>query len=393
MERGVENLTVRVVAAAETKTGLEAPVARRLTCAARDIKLAAMSQLPDPARFVPYEQLGAEPHIIVDGAPTEGTVLTLSHWPGVPSPPGLAGDTSTDLAFAYLDQPELHSTAGIVSNNHFDEDGLFGMYCLIDPPSALAQRELLAAAATAGDFGVVTDRNAARICFAIESFTDPRTSPLPVETFSIDRERRVGDLYRRLLETLPELLSEVEGYRAHWQDQDDLLTASRSLLEDGSMTIEERPELDLAIVRIPPHQDVRRARRYLADEMVSVHPFAVNTATSCTRVLRIQGRRYELEHRYETWVRLTSRRPPLRVAFEGLCQQLNDLEPIGAPWRCEPVGYIVPRLHLHDDVESGIEAERVVDLVCRHLETAPVGWNPYNSTASGAAMVEGAASS
>ena len=97
----------------------------------------AMTQLPDPARFRPYEDLGSEPNNFVDATPAEGTVLTLSHWPRVATAPGLLGDTSTELTFSHLENPELHSTVGVVSNNHFDEDGLFSMFCLIDPEAAI----------------------------------------------------------------------------------------------------------------------------------------------------------------------------------------------------------------------------------------------------------------
>jgi hypothetical protein len=42
-----------------------------------------------PFEFVPYEALGESPNIIVDGAPNDFTVLTLSHWPksGTPIEP------------------------------------------------------------------------------------------------------------------------------------------------------------------------------------------------------------------------------------------------------------------------------------------------------------------
>ena len=45
-------------------------------------------------RFVPYHRLGELPNVIVDGSPTSSTVLTLSHWPGSPTPTDLR-QTST----------------------------------------------------------------------------------------------------------------------------------------------------------------------------------------------------------------------------------------------------------------------------------------------------------
>ena len=120
-------------------------------------------------RFIPYEQLDARPNIIVDGAACEGTLLTLSHWPHSRTPAELLRDTSTEIAFAYLDSPRHHVKATAVSNNHFDEDGLIGIFTLLHPELAQAHRELLIDAATAGDFSVYRSRDAARIAFTIST--------------------------------------------------------------------------------------------------------------------------------------------------------------------------------------------------------------------------------
>src|SRR5665213_4248726 len=101
-------------------------------------------------RFVPYTQLDSSPNIIVDGAGTTGTVLTLSHWPKSGTPANLKRDTSTEIVFAYLDSPDLYVNAGAVSNNHFDEDGLVGIFALTDISTADKYRDLLMDAASAG---------------------------------------------------------------------------------------------------------------------------------------------------------------------------------------------------------------------------------------------------
>ncbi len=56
--------------------------------------------LPAPARYIPYSDIGDQPHIIVDGAPLDSTVLTLSHWPNNQTPDSLQRDTSTATVFA-----------------------------------------------------------------------------------------------------------------------------------------------------------------------------------------------------------------------------------------------------------------------------------------------------
>ena len=75
-------------------------------------------------RFVPYAELDGVPNVIVDGAATEATLLTLSHWPGSRVPASLRADLSAEIAVRYLEQPAMHVPADVVSNNHFDEDGV-----------------------------------------------------------------------------------------------------------------------------------------------------------------------------------------------------------------------------------------------------------------------------
>ena len=41
-----------------------------------------------PMRFLGYEHSRDVANIVVDGSPNESTVLALTHWPGIPQPPG-----------------------------------------------------------------------------------------------------------------------------------------------------------------------------------------------------------------------------------------------------------------------------------------------------------------
>ena len=289
--------------------------------------------LPRPARYLPYEAARREPNIVVDGAPLPSTLLTLSHWPNNQSPPSLQRDTSTATVFAWLDSPELHRDIPFVTSNHFDEDGLFSMLAIVDPATAMTHRALLCAGALAGDFGVVENEEAARLCFAVEAFSDPQRSPLPPAVFAA--ADRVAALFEAMLPRLPAMLEELDDYQAFWAAQDEHLAASQALVESGVVAIEEVPDLDLAIVRLPAGIDTRVARRYLRDETASVHPFAINTATARSRILRMQDRHYSLEYRYEGWVRLATRRVALRVHLDGLRERLNCLDPAGPAWTAE----------------------------------------------------------
>jgi hypothetical protein len=335
-----------------------------------------------PVRFLAYREARTQPNVVVDGAPLPSTVLTLSHWPNNQSPPALQRDTSTATVFAYLDDPVPHPAAEYVTNNHFDEDGLFSAFALCDPETALRHRELLVNASFAGDFGVVRDRDAARLCFAIESFTDPASSTLPGPTFTAPD--RPAALYRAMLQVLPDLLLKLPASSGLWADQDEHLAASRQLLADATVTLEEHPALDLAVVRIPEALAASRARRYLRDEQAVIHPFAINTATAASRILRVQGERYEFQYRYESWVRLATRRVPLRVDLRGLADWLNEREGAGR-WVAEDPNDIAPRLWLPDGGPSRVPYPEFFAALCGALATAPVVWDPYDWQAPAAA--------
>jgi len=81
-----------------------------------------------PLRFVGYHRLADTPNVVVDGSPTASTVLTLSHWPGSPTPEHLLDDLSAQIAFRALAEPSLF-------------DGIDGTPYAIDPLLEWADRD------------------------------------------------------------------------------------------------------------------------------------------------------------------------------------------------------------------------------------------------------------
>lgn len=315
-------------------------------------------------RYVPYDELGGRPSIVVDGYPADGTVLTLSHWRGSGTPDELADDLSTQIAFNYLDRGDLHVDAEAVSNNHFDEDGLCGIYALLNPEAAQRQRARIVQVASAGDFDVCADRDAARVAFAIGAYTDEARSPLG-DALRGPYPRVSAALHEELLGRLPEMLSSPERYESLWADEDAWLEASEARVGAGDVAIEERPEIDLAIVRVP--EDVGDAA--LEDDETGwtggLHPISVYNRTRRFRVLFARGRRYALRYRYETWVRYVSEPTLPRVDLAPLAARLNAEEANGR-WSFEGVDSLVPSLSLDAD-ESSIPPERFVDEVTASL--------------------------
>jgi hypothetical protein len=294
-------------------------------------------------RFVAYDELAGRPSIIVDGYGTDGTVLVLSHWPGSGTPEILKDDLSTMIALRYLDQPEAHVDAEAVSNNHFDEDGLCGIFAVLHPSEALERRDLLIDVASAGDFAVFKTREAFRIAAALMTYADEDRSPLKI--FDQPYPGQSAALYAELLGRLPDLLDNPDTYKELWAAEDAALDRTLSAISDGAVTIEENRKLELAVVTV--------ADAFTGD----VSDAALYTSTPMNRVLVMRGRSYELRYRYESWVEYHSRAIPKRVDLRPLTKLLTE-EESGGKWRFESIDNLQPKLRLEGASESAIPPER-----------------------------------
>lgn len=331
-----------------------------------------------PHRFVPYDELGRLPNIVVDGSANAQTLITLSHWPKSGTPWGLKADTSAEIVFNYLGAPDVQVEAEAVSNNHFDEDGLIGLFALIEPKAAWEMRDLLVDAARAGDFATYRHRRAACIAFTISAFADAATSPLDAAIFDRPYAETCAALYRELLPRVREIVTETERFRRYWEPEERMLAESERAIGEGRVTIEELPELDLAVVTLPDGWPPHAVHRFTQGREEPCHPMAIHNATRRNCILTRQGRRYWAAYRYESWVQYVTARPRPRVDLTPLAEALSAEEPDGLAWRFDGVSALTPRLALPDDRESMISPEAIKARFIAFLEAAPPAWNPYD---------------
>ena len=101
--------------------------------------------------FIEESYQGEVPAISCDGL-VRGCHLT--HWQGNRTPRRYKADTSTEIALSFVVSSEARDNwaTAVAVNNHFDTDGVLSVWTLLDPESALTRRDLLVAAAEAGDF-------------------------------------------------------------------------------------------------------------------------------------------------------------------------------------------------------------------------------------------------
>ena len=332
-----------------------------------------------PLRYAGYDDCAGEPNVVVDGSPNPGTVLVLSHWPGMPTPPRCAADSSTQMVFRYLDRgADLHGDAAVVTNNHFDQDGLAGIYALTDPEDGLRRRAQLEGLASTGDFGVAPDRSSARVSMAVSALSDPARSPIgPLPSAYVEACRA---LYEHALTVLPGWLDDPDRCKELWTEEDVELDAAEAALAAGEVRIEERPDVDLAVVTLPAGRS--SGHRFAGRRFTGIHPIALHSATERTTILLLDpaGGRHHLTCRYEGWVQFRSRRIPRRVDLAPLAGQLTASEPGGARWASTPPGELTPELHTTaDGPASSLDPRELAGTVARFLAEAPPAWDPYRT--------------
>src|SRR6202521_1675322 len=110
----------------------------------------------------------------VDG--TVSNAIHFSHWKGNQTPASVKADTSTEIALNLAAAPnrdELTHGIDLVTNNHFDTDGVLSVWTVLTGEPALELRSELIAAAEAGDFSELSTENGVRASIVIQGSDSP----------------------------------------------------------------------------------------------------------------------------------------------------------------------------------------------------------------------------
>lgn len=318
-----------------------------------------------------YKQSAQVPNIIVDGSANAGTELVLSHWQNNTTPQDLRADLSAQIVFNYLARPEIKSEATVISNDHFDADGLVGIYSLINPDDAEDLKDLLIDIAGAGDFNVYKNREAARISFILDAWQTPKLSPLKSSVLAQDYPTVTNILYEELLPRFPRIIEKVDYLEKYWKAQDNLLETSEEALKNRRFKLTEFPDVDLAIVTMPDAN---------VGPSKSVHRMAVHNQTDCMRILLMQETNYEFYYRYESWVDFQSRKTSPRIDMQSLAESLSKQESMDGVWSFGGINEFTPTLRLTGDSQSKIPFEsfrsQVLEFLAQHQAKAPAAKDP-----------------
>src|SRR5438876_7457778 len=126
-------------------------------------------------RFEFYsEAIANVPKLSVDG--TVDNAIHFSHWKGNETPASVKADTSTEIALNVVvssSRNELTKGIDLVTNNHFDTDGVLSVWTMLNGERALPLRNKLIAAAEAGDFSEFSSEDGVRTSIAIQGSDSP----------------------------------------------------------------------------------------------------------------------------------------------------------------------------------------------------------------------------
>ncbi len=267
-------------------------------------------------RFVAYtDALEDVPKISVDGLVPNA--LCLTHWPGNNTPREFRADTSTEIVIRLLQSgrfEEVTRSYDVVTNNHFDTDGLLPAWLLLHPGADPGLFPDLVAAARAGDFQWMDDERAAKLNFLVESYGDETVSPLRARFDGVAAHERDQLCYDALLPQLPGILFELDRHRALWEREWERWLRSRD--EARSARIVERRDKHLAVVEGP--------KRF--------NPRVLHTLTRMDRLLSIapygEGWRYEFRYSKYSWYDVT-RPHGTRNELGPLVDELSAMETAG----------------------------------------------------------------
>jgi hypothetical protein len=194
-----------------------------------------MTALDSRFQFVEDAYEAKIPAISCDGL-VPGAALDLTHWQGNRTPSQYKADTSTEIALKFVGSPEAVDrwANAMVVNNHFDTDGLLSIWVLLEPEQAMAHRDLLVAAAEAGDFD---------------------EWPALDRGLWLDAAIRVlgsgaaddAHAYQTVLPELPELIRSLDERRDLWGREWDDLQAAVTALEVGHLRADSHGAIGVMI--------------------------------------------------------------------------------------------------------------------------------------------------
>jgi Family of unknown function (DUF6687) len=209
-------------------------------------------------RFQFYsDALAAVPKLSVDG--TVDNAVHFSHWHENNTPATVKADTSTEIALNVVSSAntaELTRGIELVTNNHFDTDGVLSVWTMLAGEKALLYREKLIAAAEAGDFSEFTGKEAACLSLTIQGseYAIPDEGLASPLARYLNSGAPVGEAqaYELVLPKVERLLENIDQFEPLWKDEWQRIAAGLDSFQDGRSRVIENHSSKLSLIVLDP---------------------------------------------------------------------------------------------------------------------------------------------
>lgn len=282
-------------------------------------------------RFEFYSDPIAElPKLSVDG--TVDNAIHFSHWKGNETPVEVKADTSTEIALNLVAAPnreELTRGIELVTNNHFDTDGVLSVWSVLNGERALSLRDKLIAAAEAGDFSELSSEDGVRASIVIQGSDSPidkSGSPLAQQLAGEDFNDEAR-AYEMVLPHVEDVIAHTNRYEPLWRESwGRIETALDSFAKDASR-VSEDSDTGVSVVTLAPEifgsAGFDPSRHSAPFTAISHHAkgklFLIATPLN-------DGWAYRIDYPYYSWAETVVRPKIVRRDLGELMNQLNELE-------------------------------------------------------------------
>ena len=288
-----------------------------------------------------HEGLADVPKLSVDG--TVGNAVHFSHWKGNQTPASVKADTSTEIALNLVAAPnreELTRGIDLVTNNHFDTDGVLSVWTVLTGERALELRDKLIAAAEAGDFSELSTKEAVRASIVIQGSESPTDedggAPLARQLAGepvLDDARA----YELVLPHVERVLTHTNDYESLWCDAWNRIATALESFAKGNSRVEEDGEAKFSLVILAP--EIFSSTGFKPTRHTA--PFTAISHHAHGQVFLIAtpfegGWSYRIDYPYYSWAETVVRPRIERRDFSLLMEQFNEMEKSTAgSWRVD----------------------------------------------------------
>ena len=280
------------------------------------------------------------PKLSVDG--TVDNSVHFSHWQGNTTAAEVKADTSTEIALNLVSSPnrdELTQGIELVTNNHFDTDGVLSVWTVLNGERALGLRDKLIAAAEAGDFSELRTVDAVRASIVIQGTDQPIPDDEPGSPIAsqlagenVDDEARA---YELVLPEVEKIITKTNDYEHLWREPWSRIANAIESFERGSSKVSELPH-GLSLITLAPESFGING----FDPSRHTAPFTAISRYAKGQLFLIgtpvnEGWAYRIDYPYYSWAETVVRPRIARHDFADYLSQMQELEKGDGQWTAD----------------------------------------------------------